>query len=140
MKQKLLQACCAAVSAVLAFKYDRFAGTEFSSGRVSGPMLDMFSIGTLLFALALLTLWMYPRIAAIITSLASLLCFPLYVYFTAPGLFRFIFRGEYSTPLPASFRWDFWAVLGMLALLVTAYVSTQAFFAGEGARVTRRRG
>lgn len=136
MKQKLLQAGSAAISAVLAVKYDRFAGTEFSGGRITGPMLDMFSIGTLLFVLSLLTLWMYPRIAAVITALASLLCFPLYVYFTAPGPFRLIFRGEYSAPLVPSFRWDFWAVLGLLMLIATGYVSTRTFFAGEGARAT----
>jgi hypothetical protein len=136
VKQKLLQAACSAISAALAVRYDRFAGTEFSGGRITGPMLDVFSIGTLLFALALLTLWMYPRVAAVISALASLLCFPLYLYFTAPGPFRLIFRGDYSTPLAAHFRWDFWAMLGMLVLLVTTYVSTRSFFADGGARAT----
>ena len=138
MRQRLWQAACAAVSAALAFRYDRLVGTEFGAGQVTGPLLDMFSIGTLLLLLGLLTLLMYPRIAALITALASLLCLPLYIYFTAPGPFRFIFRGEYSIPIVGNFRWDLWAVVGMLALLVTAYVSTRAFFAGERTRATRR--
>ena len=138
MKQKLLQAACSAISAALAFRCDRLGGTEFSGGRITGPMLDAFSIGTLLFALGLLTVWMYPRFAAVMTALASLLCFPLYVYFTAPGPFRFVLRGEYSVPLRANVEWDFWDVLGLLVLIITAYVSTRAFFAGGGARATRK--
>jgi len=137
MKQKLLQAVCFVISAALAFQYDRFGGTEFSGGRITGPMLDLFGVGTLMFALGLLTVWTYPRIAAVVGVSASLLCFPLYVYFTAPGPFRYVFRGEYSVPLRANFEWDFWAVLGLLVLIVTAYVSTRVFFAEGGARATQ---
>jgi len=87
--QKLWLDVGCVLCAVLTWKYPTgLEGTEFSGGQITGPMLNMFDIGTLLFVLALATTFLFPRIASIVALLASLLCFPLYFYFTAPGPFR----------------------------------------------------
>lgn len=74
-------------------------GTEFSGGRMTGPLLSMNDIGSLLFVVALFWASFYGRIAAAAGLIACLLCFPVYLYFAAPGPFRWIFRGEYSVPV-----------------------------------------
>lgn len=68
--------------------------------------------------LALVLTFVRPRIAAALAIVASLLCLPLYLYFTAPGPFRRVFGGEYSVPLQANFVWDRSAVLGVLTVAV----------------------
>jgi hypothetical protein len=83
----------------------------------------MHDVGTFLFVPALLLTFFLQRIAAGIALVASLLCFPLYLYFTTPGPFRWMFRGEYSVPLQANFVWSKWATLGMLTLVVAICVS-----------------
>jgi hypothetical protein len=93
-------------------------GTEFSGGNVTGSILDSLEIGSLLFVLALVLTFVRPRIAAALVIVASLLCLPLYLYFTAPGPFRRVFGGEYSVPLRANLVWDRSAIVGMLAVAV----------------------
>ena len=68
--------------------------------------------------LALVLTFVRPRIAAALAIVASLLCLPLYLYFTVPGPFRRVFGGEYSVPLQANFVWDRSAILGVLAVTV----------------------
>jgi len=122
-KQKLWQAIGCLVCVVLTWAYaDDLGASEFSGGRVTGPVLTMFDSGTLLFVAALVVTFLYPRVAAVIALAASLLCLPLYLYFTAPGPFRWVFRGEYKVPLQASFVWSKWAIAGILSLGVTDYV------------------
>lgn len=93
-------------------------GTEFSGGRLTGPILDSLDIGSLLFVLALVLTFVRPRIGAVLAIVASLLCLPLYLYFTAPGPFRRVFGGEYSVPLQGNFVWDRSAILGVLTVAV----------------------
>lgn len=118
-RQKLLQVASCLVCVVVA-QQNSFGvgGTEFSGGRLTGPILDSLDIGSLLFALALILTFVRPRIAAALAIVASLLCLPLYLYFTAPGPFRRVFGGEYSVPLQANFVWDRSAILGILAVAV----------------------
>jgi hypothetical protein len=52
----------------------------------------MTEIGTVLFALALIVAFFFPRIAAGIALVSSVLCLPLYLYFIAPVHFSRIFR------------------------------------------------
>ncbi len=104
-------------------------GKEFSGGRVTGRVLDLSDAGSLLFVLALFLTFAYPRVAAAIAIVASLLCLPFYSYLTAPGPFRLVFRGEYSVPLQANFVGDKWAILGSLTLAVAAYVCISNLFA-----------
>jgi len=56
-------------------------GTEFSGGWLTGPLLSMVDIGTVLFILALVLTFLLPRVAAVIGLASSLLCLPLYCFF-----------------------------------------------------------
>jgi hypothetical protein len=129
-KQKLLQAASCLLCAIVAWRYPSLLeGTEFSGGRVTGPVLGLFDSGTCLFVLALFLTFVVRRVAAAMALTASLLCLPLYLYFTAPGPFRRVFRGEYSVPLQASFVWDGRTIAGMLAIAILVYVCLRSFSA-----------
>ena len=58
-------------------------GTEFSGGWLTGPLLSMGTIGTILFVLAVVATFVFPRVAAAIGLASSLLCLPLYLFFIA---------------------------------------------------------
>lgn len=103
--------------------------SEFSGGRVTGPLLDLFDGGAALFVLALILTFAYPRVAAAIALSASLLSLPLYLYFVIPGPFRQIFKGEYSVPLRANFVLDGWPIAGMPALALAVYFCVCSFSA-----------
>lgn len=134
--QKLWLAVGCVSCAALTWKYPSgLDGTEFSEGRITGPMLDMFDVGTLLFVLALAAIFFFPRIGSAIAFLASLLCFPLYVYFTAPGPFRRLVGGEWSVSLHSNFVFVPWAIAGMFALAITVGISVRTL-----AVVGQRRG
>jgi hypothetical protein len=100
-------------------------GTEFSGGRVTGVLLHMQGAGSMLFAIALLLTFLYRRIAAAVTLVASLLCLPLFLYFIAPGPFRAVFGGEWSVPLRKGFIWDNGAIVGIAVLVIAAWVSVR---------------
>jgi hypothetical protein len=101
-------------------------GSEFLGGRIRGPLTTTAEIGSIFSLALLITLW-YPRVAAAIALAASVLCLPLYFYLAAPGPFRWIFKGEYSVPLQASFVWHTWAVAGMFTIAIAAYVCFRIF-------------
>jgi len=115
-------------------------GTEFSGGRLTGPLLDMKDLGTLLFIVAATLIFFYRRIAAAIALVASLLCLPLYLHFLAPGPFRWVFRGEYSVPAPASFAWSNWGIMGAIVLGLTAGVSVHSLARPAASRALQRGG
>jgi hypothetical protein len=92
--------------------------SEFSGGRVTGPLLTTADIGSALIIPAIVLTFFYRRIAAAVALMAALLCLPLYLYFTAPGPFRSIFKGEYSVPPQANFVWNNWAIAGIASLIV----------------------
>lgn len=128
--QKLLQAVCCAVCAVLTWRYSLILdGSEFSGGALTGRVLAFHNIAAYMFGLALLLTFIYRRIAAGIVIAASLFALPLYLYFVAPGVFRRVVRGEYSIPVQATFVWDKWAIWIILALAVAIYVSIRGLFA-----------
>lgn len=88
-------------------------------GSVTGPVLEMSDIGVLLFLVALpMTFLSRKRIPGAVTLLASLLCLPLYLYFTIPGPFRWAFRGQYKVPLQANVVWEGWSIVGILAIVI----------------------
>lgn len=89
----------------------------------------MFDVGTLLFPCALLLTFFYPRIAAAIALAACLSCLPLYLYFAAPGPFRWIFRDEYSVPAPSNFVGNGWTMTGILSIFAAVYVCIRTFSA-----------
>src|SRR5215470_16381052 len=99
-KQKLLQAASYLPFLFFARHTLGLEGTEFSGGKLTGPLLQMNDIGTLLFIVTLLVVWFAPRIAGIMSTVAAFLCLPLFLYFTAPGIFYRIFtRYQFSVPL-----------------------------------------
>jgi hypothetical protein len=57
------------------------------------------------------------RIWAAVTLLAALLCLPLYLYSTFPGLFRWVFR---------NFVWNTWSIIGILVLMLAAALGTRS--------------
>lgn len=96
--------------------------SEFSGGRVTGPLLSVYDTGSLMFIFAIPLTFFFRRIAAALIVLASLLCLPLYFYFTTPGPFRRLFPWKYVVPLKFNFVWNRWAIFGILALAVAACV------------------
>jgi hypothetical protein len=127
MKLRTNKLCLAAnclLCAIVVWRYGAdLEGTEFIGGWLTGPLLNLYDVGTFLFVPALLLAFFFRRIAAAFALTASLLCLPLYLYFVATGPFRSVFRGEYSVPLQASFVWNSWAALGILTLVVATCVS-----------------
>jgi hypothetical protein len=61
----LIQSGIRVLSAILVFNYGaRLEGTEFSGGRVTGPLLEMSEFGALLLIVAAALTFFYVRIAA----------------------------------------------------------------------------
>jgi hypothetical protein len=98
-------------------------GTEFSGGWVTGPLLSMADIGTLLFVLALVLTFLFPRVSAAIGLASTLLCLPLYCFFVAPVPFAQVFaRGHEFKVQPApGFHWHTWPVTALLGVAVAVY-------------------
>lgn len=98
-------------------------GTEFSGGRLTGLMLAMNDLGGALFLLAAVLAFFLRKTSAAMALISATLCLPLFVYFVAPGPFRWVFRGEYSVPLSSNFVWDSWSIAGIFAVVVASYFS-----------------
>ena len=97
--------------------------TEFSGGRITGPLLAMSDFAMLLFLLStILILWL-PRTTALFTALACLFCFPICFLFLAPGPFRRIAGGVWSVPLQSNFALTIPTMNWALILVVTLGVS-----------------
>ena len=125
MKRKPLLAAVCLLCAYLTFKYPTgLSGTEFSAGWLTGRLLDASFLGFFAFAASVLLGLVWPRIAAVTALIASVISFPLYLYFVMPGLYRQIFRGPWSVPLQSYFVADVWALVSLLAILAAMAVST----------------
>ena len=134
-REQLLQAFGALLCAAVACRFTLdLEGTEFSGGRITGPLLHMQGIGILLFLLAAFLTFPFRRIASAIALLACLLSVPLYLLLTAPGPFRWLFRGEWKTPLSSNFVWEWWS-LGAIAALVFAVFTFLRSFVDSSARL-----
>ncbi len=103
---------------------ERLDGTEFSGGWLTGLLLSMAALGTVLFILGLVLTFLFPRVAALLGLASSLLCLPLYCFFIAPVPFNRIFgRGHEFKVQPApGFHWHAWPVTALLASVVVVYV------------------
>ena len=64
IKQKLMQAVSCLPFLFLWLYSANLEGTEFSGGKLTGPLLHMNDVGTFLFILPLLMVWFVPRIRA----------------------------------------------------------------------------
>jgi hypothetical protein len=140
---KFTQVATCLLCTAVAWRYESIIGplegTEFGGGWLTGPLLHLYDIGAVLLFIALLLVFFFRRIAAVITILASLLCLPLYLYFTAPGPFRRIFYWVYfESPIQSSFRWNTEAVVGILTLAIAAYVGFRSFLAARGESLDAR--
>jgi hypothetical protein len=126
-KPDILQVCQAGSSllcACLAWQINSgYGGTEFSGGWLTGRLLSMQDIGTVLFIVAIVLTFVFPRVAAAIGFAASVLCLPLYFFFIAPVPFAQVFaRGhEFKVEPVPGFHWDIWPAAGLCALAVTLY-------------------
>ena len=131
-KQKSIQAVSCLFCLIMWRYGPKLDGTEFSGGWLTGPLLTLYNSGTLLYGTALLLTFIFRRISAAITIVASLLCLLLYAYFVAPGHFRWVFRrAEFEVPSRANFVWNDWAIVGILALAIAAYVSFRSLMVSE---------
>lgn len=131
-KQKLWQAAaCLACVGVLWIRMDALGASEFGGGRVTGKLFTMADLGSLLFFVALLLTIFFPRVAAGVALAAALLCLPLYLYVLMPGPYRQIFKGEYSVPLQRPFVWNNWAAVGVLSLVIAAFLSLRTLSKGR---------
>ena len=134
-KNELLQAASFILCVVVAWtQADQVDGSEFIGGRVTGPVFRLFDLGIFVFVLAIVFTFIYRRAGALTGVVASLLCLPFYIYFTAPGSFRAVFKGIYSVPLQSNFVWDQGMVAGMLTLVVAILVSMRNFPAARQQR------
>jgi Na+/proline symporter len=139
-KRKLWQAAaCLACVGVLWIRLDDFGASEFSGGQITAKLFTMADFGSLLFLVALLLTIFFPRVAAAIALAGALLCLPFYLYILMPGPYRQIFKGEYSVPLQRPFVWNSWAVVGVLSLVIVAFLSLHSLSKGRARLVRQRR-
>jgi hypothetical protein len=135
---RILQSAACLLCAILVWRYVApLEGTEFSGGRITGPLLHMANFSVLLFFLGLFLGLLKNRFTAAVTLAATLFALPVFLYFVCPGPFRHIFKGNYSVPAPSSFVWDTPSVVGMVALTLAITVSLQDLIAFR-ARVKSR--
>lgn len=94
----------------------------------------MADIGTVLFVLAFILAFLFPRIAAGIALVSSVLCLPLYLFFIAPLRFSQIFGSghESKTQPRADFQVGVWALAGLFAIAVTGYLCVCALRGNRG--------
>src|SRR5258708_25787795 len=84
-KQQIWLALSCVVSIILALCNTKgLEGTEFSGGWLTGPLLSMIALGTVLFALAFIVAFVFPRISAAIDMLLSLFCLSPYRFCITP--------------------------------------------------------
>ncbi len=103
---------------------DGLDGTEFSGGWLTGPLLSMADVGMILFLVAIVTTFLFPRIAAGLGLVSSLFGLPLYCFFVSPLLFASVFaRGhEFKVQPVAGFHWHLWPVSAILAVAIASYI------------------
>jgi hypothetical protein len=130
---KVLQAAACLLCAAVAWKFSvvGLVGTEFSGGRLTGPLLTLSISGFGVFVLTLILTFMFQRLAAIGALVASLLCLPLYFYFLVPGFVQRMIPGDYSVHVQGIFVWNGWAFLGMLTLAIVVYLSLHSVTANR---------
>lgn len=122
---QVLQAiCCLLCVLITARNTFDLAGTEFSGGWLTGPLLSMASIGLLLFVLAFAVTFLCPRVAAAVGVAASLLALPIHFYFIAKLPFAEIFAPGHEFMLQpiAGFHWEKWTTIGLLVLASTCFL------------------
>jgi hypothetical protein len=118
-------ACLACLLAVWP-RLNALGSSEFSGGSATGVLFTLCDRGSWLLVAAALVTFVHPRMAAVAAFAACLICAPLYLYFLAPGLFRRILGGQWTTALPEAYRWDFCAIVGMVTLAVAVSICVRS--------------
>ena len=148
LRYKLPQIAVCVLCAVIVWKHLSIVapleGTEFGGGRLTSALLTGYDVGGVLFMCSIILALFFRRVAAVTTVLASLFCLPLYLYFVAPGLFRFmstgplraIFGVQTSVVRQPNFVWHTWTAIGILALALGASVGVRNFLMRPEPRTT----
>jgi hypothetical protein len=100
-------------------------GSEFSGGRITGPLLGIHDLSSFVFLLAFGLTFRYRRAAAAVALVAALLSLPLYLYFIAPGPFRALFPGPWNVLASSSFVWNTAAIAAILLVGIAAGISVR---------------
>jgi hypothetical protein len=89
----------------------------------------MADSGTLLFILAIVLTFLFPRVAAAIGLASSLLCVPLCCFFIAPLPFAHVFaRGiEFSAQPTPGFHWRMRPMTTLAAVALASYLCIRRF-------------
>jgi hypothetical protein len=130
---QVFQAISFLICACLAFQITSgLDGTEFSGGRLTGPLLSMANGGTVLFAFALLVTFLLPRIAAGIGLVSSLLSVPLCAFLIAPVPFAQVFDHghEFKFQPTPGFHWQSWPVATLFAVALACYLCIRRLATG----------
>lgn len=127
-KFPLAQAAISVLGLILWGCAPTLEGTEFSGGQVTGLLLKLYNVGTILFIVAFLTAFFLRRISAITSLVASLLCLPIYLYFVVPGPFRWAVKGEYSVAVRPNLVWNNWGVAGLAVLAMAVFAGIRCLF------------
>jgi hypothetical protein len=99
--------------------------SEFGGGRITGPLLSIHDLSGFVFLVAIGLTFRYRRAAAAVALVAALLSLPLYLYFVAPGPFRWLFPGPSKVWAPTSFVWNRSAIAAILLVIIAAGISVR---------------
>ena len=129
----MLVAGCLVATAVAWHSFWLYDGTEFGAGELAGNNAG----GALLFALAVILAFKFPRVASGSALVACVLSLPLYLYLVFPLPFRKVWPGEWATlEWPReSFVWNRWWALGIISVGLMASVSTVTLIRSFSARM-----
>lgn len=121
-KRMLIQATGSVVCLAFTWRLTYGLGrTEFSGGRITGPLLSMSDFAILLFLVSTILVFWLPRTMAFLAGLACVLCFPLCALFLAPGPCRKIVGGVWSVPLQSNLVLTA-STLGWAVILIATFV------------------
>jgi hypothetical protein len=128
--RKLLLSTVCLICVLLLGSYASQIASGFVGGGLTGRLLDLASVGCLLFLLAIALSFAKTTLSAIVAILAAISGFPLYFAFAMPLLFRRIFYGEV-----AGTQWYWYlagdprAFLGLLTCVVAIVIAARELLA-----------
>jgi hypothetical protein len=103
----------------------------------------MVDMGSALFLLAFGVIFTDPRVGAAVGLVSSLLCFPLYLYFTAPDFtapapFHEILGFGHECKVQPSEGLHKWALTGLLTLAIATYLCMRGLAATSREQIPER--
>jgi hypothetical protein len=126
-RDMLLAAACV-LGTMVTFRFTDYLGpTEFSGGTLTSHLMTWQDNASVLFLLAAVLALFFRRISASMAVVGAGLAAPLYIYLIAPGPFRSVFPGNYSSPLTTRFVWDPWSLAGVGMVSAVILLAIRAF-------------